>query len=299
MGRTQKSLRPGLFFMFGDRGKNYVVSESDSEGIEMTELNRKRKKPKRRKPKSPKEGTCKSPFVFIEEQVLPGDTLQRVALRYDCREADVRRANHLYNNQDFFALKTVKIPVRKHSVLTDPQELERRRKMGVEECVPSVRVKCHKEHMFNGHLNTSDDDGDTRSDQRIESDDGEGDDESGGDSDAPVITDISIQSALKWKHTRTALLTKFDEDLQRIRDELTTLHNNNSNLAGGGDVSLTLYPPQQVSPTDVSILARVLNVEAGWKLLSECDWRLIFFAVMFCIILISIVVILLFYKSHH
>lgn len=85
MGRLQNNLRPGLFFMFGDRGKKYAVDHSDSEEIEMTELNRKRKKPKRRKLRSPKERKNKSPLIYIEEPVLPGDTLQRVALRYDCR----------------------------------------------------------------------------------------------------------------------------------------------------------------------------------------------------------------------
>ena len=89
LGRTEKSPRPGLFFMFGDRGKKYAVDPSDSEEIEMTELNRKRKKPKRRKLRSPKGGKSKSPLIYVEEPILPGDTLQRVALRYDCRVSSV------------------------------------------------------------------------------------------------------------------------------------------------------------------------------------------------------------------
>lgn len=166
-----------------------------------------------------------------------------------------------------------------------------------------VGVKHHKEHTFNrtnAHLNTSDE----GENQRIGSDDGESDgdcadDENGGDSDGPVITDISIQSALKWKHTRTALLTKFDDNLKRIRDEVATLHHNSSNLAGGGDVALTLHPLQETPPTNVSMLHRVLNVEAGWKVLSECDWRVVFFGVTFCIILISVVIVLLFFLKSH
>lgn len=193
--------------------------------------------------------------------------------------------------------------MRKHSVLTDPQELERRRKVTVEESVSFVGVKHRKEHTFNRtntHLNTSDE----GENQRIGSDDGESDgdcadDENGGDSDGPVITDISIQSALKWKHTRTALLTKFDDNLKRIRDEVATLHHNSSNLAGGGDVALTLHPLQETPPTNVSMLHRVLNVEAGWKVLSECDWRVVFFGVTFCIILISVVIVLLFFLKSH
>lgn len=128
--------------------------------------------------------------------------------------------------------------------------------------------------------------------------DGDGDcadDENGGDSDGAVTMDISIRSALKWKHTRTALLTKFDDDLKRLREEVSSVHT--SNLSA--DVALTLHPPEQPPPADPFILDRVLNIEAGWKLLSDCDWRLVFFGVTFFVVSISIVVILLFYKSRH
>lgn len=49
-----KSLRPGLFYMFGERGR-YAAEHSESEEIEMMQMKPKRQKHRRvRTPKSPK-----------------------------------------------------------------------------------------------------------------------------------------------------------------------------------------------------------------------------------------------------
>lgn len=96
--------RPGLFYMFGDRGKyaaNHVSvaiasqseSEHEAERIELMELKAKRPKHRRGRLKSGSSNSAKSPkaksrprlkFTIIEEPILPGDTLERVALRYNC-----------------------------------------------------------------------------------------------------------------------------------------------------------------------------------------------------------------------
>ena len=213
-------------------------------------------------------------------------------------------------------LKTVKIPVRKYSVLTDPQELERRRNVVVEGNGPPPMMSSYHDNQPptgpDAYLNTSDEDVYNAPNKGISAgdgadctgDDGDGadcaDDENGGDSDdAPVSMDISIQSALKWKHTRTALLSRFDDNLKRLRDEVSTMHNNSTNLSQCGGVALTLHPPHTLPSADATILDRVLNVEAGWKVLSDCDWRLVFIGATFFIVSLSIVVILLFFKSRH
>lgn len=98
---TLNNQRPGLFHMFGDRWKyaaNHVSaaiashseSEHEAEKIELTEI--KPKRPKLRKgrlkssSRSPKTSKSRQKFRFqiIEEPILPGDTVQRVALRYGC-----------------------------------------------------------------------------------------------------------------------------------------------------------------------------------------------------------------------
>lgn len=102
-GKKEASLnhRPGLFHMFGDRWKyaanhvsvalaNQSESEQEAEKIELTEIRAKRPKFRRgrvksnsKSPKTPRT-TPKFKFTTIEEPVLAGDTVQRVALRYSC-----------------------------------------------------------------------------------------------------------------------------------------------------------------------------------------------------------------------
>ncbi|KAG8196838.1 hypothetical protein JTE90_027551 [Oedothorax gibbosus] len=51
--------------------------------------------------------------------IQSGDTLESVAIKYQCSVADIKRANNLLSNQEFYALKRLKIPVKKHSLLTE------------------------------------------------------------------------------------------------------------------------------------------------------------------------------------
>ncbi|XP_030283073.1 lysM and putative peptidoglycan-binding domain-containing protein 4 [Sparus aurata] len=56
---------------------------------------------------------------LLERQVLDGDNLNKLALQYGCKVADIKRVNNLMQEQDLFALKSIKIPVQKHSLLTE------------------------------------------------------------------------------------------------------------------------------------------------------------------------------------
>ncbi|CAG13095.1 unnamed protein product, partial [Tetraodon nigroviridis] len=56
---------------------------------------------------------------FLEREVLDGDTLNKFALQYGCKVADIKRVNNLIQEQDFYALKSVRIPVQKHSLLEE------------------------------------------------------------------------------------------------------------------------------------------------------------------------------------
>ncbi|XP_077373220.1 lysM and putative peptidoglycan-binding domain-containing protein 4 [Festucalex cinctus] len=58
-------------------------------------------------------------FHLLERDVLHGDNLNKLALQYGCKVADIKRVNNLIKEQDLFALKTIKIPVPKHSFLTE------------------------------------------------------------------------------------------------------------------------------------------------------------------------------------
>lgn len=83
--KLPKSLRPGLFYMFGERGK-YVADSASEEEIELTEIKAGEKRWRRPKspksPKSPKTQKSQKAKHKIREPIQEGDTVQRVALRY-------------------------------------------------------------------------------------------------------------------------------------------------------------------------------------------------------------------------
>ncbi|NXI22345.1 LYSM3 protein, partial [Sterrhoptilus dennistouni] len=58
-------------------------------------------------------------IVLLTKDIREGDTLNAMALQFCCSVADIKRVNNLINDQDFFALRSIKIPVKKFSVLTE------------------------------------------------------------------------------------------------------------------------------------------------------------------------------------
>ena len=79
------NLKPGLFVMFGKDRRPVERAASDSgEEIELAEF--KPRKPKHRRVRGPKSPVAvkREKLETIEEPLLQGDTLQRVALRYAC-----------------------------------------------------------------------------------------------------------------------------------------------------------------------------------------------------------------------
>lgn len=106
-----------------------------------------------------------------------------------------------------------------------------------------------------------------------------------GDSDSPEVRDVSIQSALKWKHSQHALLDKFDEELQRVRD------NTEQRLANLNEVALTM-----TSPTIQPIVAKKESYE-GALLKMNFDWRVVVIVgVAICIIIILWIILYMYYN---
>ncbi|XP_032873154.1 lysM and putative peptidoglycan-binding domain-containing protein 3 isoform X2 [Amblyraja radiata] len=56
-------------------------------------------------------------IVYLIREIQEGDTLNALALQYCCTVADIKRINNLINDQDFFALRSIKIPVKKITLL--------------------------------------------------------------------------------------------------------------------------------------------------------------------------------------
>uniref|UniRef100_G1QEP9 LysM and putative peptidoglycan-binding domain-containing protein 4 n=1 Tax=Myotis lucifugus TaxID=59463 RepID=G1QEP9_MYOLU len=58
-------------------------------------------------------------IVLLQRELARDDSLNRLALQYGCQVADIKQANNFIREQDLFALKSVKIPVRNHGILTE------------------------------------------------------------------------------------------------------------------------------------------------------------------------------------
>lgn len=58
------------------------------------------------------------PFVdFVEWDINDGDTLESLSLKSGCTISQIKRANNLISQQDFYALKTIRIPIKKYGIL--------------------------------------------------------------------------------------------------------------------------------------------------------------------------------------
>lgn len=110
----------GQVYMFRRKTNEYAASSEDEE-LSVMEL-------RPRAFQDQKEDRLKN-VQLLEREVLDDDNLNKLALQYGCKVADIKRVNNLMQEQDLFALKSIKIPVQKHSFLTetfsnpgDPQE---------------------------------------------------------------------------------------------------------------------------------------------------------------------------------
>uniref|UniRef100_A0A0N5C1P4 LysM domain-containing protein n=1 Tax=Strongyloides papillosus TaxID=174720 RepID=A0A0N5C1P4_STREA len=48
---------------------------------------------------------------MIEHVIKPNETLQSICLKYECNVSEVKRINKLWNNEDLFTRKSIKIPI--------------------------------------------------------------------------------------------------------------------------------------------------------------------------------------------
>ncbi|KAG7473254.1 hypothetical protein MATL_G00093740 [Megalops atlanticus] len=101
----------GQVYLF--RGGHDDSTGSSEEELSMTEL----------RPRSWESGRPErervGDLLLLERDVAHGDNLNKLALQYGCKVADIKRVNNLMQEQDLYALKSIKIPVKNHSLLTE------------------------------------------------------------------------------------------------------------------------------------------------------------------------------------
>ncbi|KAM6961452.1 lysM and putative peptidoglycan-binding domain-containing protein 4 [Aplochiton taeniatus] len=98
----------GQVYMFSERQEGSGVSSEDEE-INAMEL----------RTRGRQELDRLGNLQLLEIEVFDGDSLNKLALQYGCKVADLKRVNNLIQEQDLFALKSIKIPVTRHSFLTE------------------------------------------------------------------------------------------------------------------------------------------------------------------------------------
>ncbi|XP_032108743.1 lysM and putative peptidoglycan-binding domain-containing protein 4 [Sapajus apella] len=57
--------------------------------------------------------------VLLQRELAQEDSLNKLALQYGCKVADIKKANNFIREQDLYALKSIKIPVKNHGILTE------------------------------------------------------------------------------------------------------------------------------------------------------------------------------------
>lgn len=102
----------GHAYLFGNNGSENDLSEEDGESYELRSRGRERLRRSTSRERM-------EDIIYLTRDIQEGDTLNSIALQYHCSVADIKRANNLLTEQDFFALRSVKIPVRRFSVLTE------------------------------------------------------------------------------------------------------------------------------------------------------------------------------------
>ncbi|XP_019949368.1 lysM and putative peptidoglycan-binding domain-containing protein 3 [Paralichthys olivaceus] len=101
----------GHAYLFGNNGSENDLSEEDGEIYELRPRGRERLRRSTSRERLD--------IIYLSKDIQEGDTLNSISLQYHCSVADIKRANNLLTEQDFFALRSVKIPVRRFSVLTE------------------------------------------------------------------------------------------------------------------------------------------------------------------------------------
>ncbi|XP_062439363.1 lysM and putative peptidoglycan-binding domain-containing protein 4 [Rhea pennata] len=96
------------------------TEESSEEELNVTELRPRGKEQQRCSAARDKVGDV----VLLEREITQDDNLNKLALQYGCKVADIKRVNNFIREQDLYALKSIKIPVKTHGLLTEnSQEL--------------------------------------------------------------------------------------------------------------------------------------------------------------------------------
>ncbi|XP_058398321.1 lysM and putative peptidoglycan-binding domain-containing protein 4 [Diceros bicornis minor] len=96
----------------GDSGDS---SEEESHRVALRPRSKERQKKGAHHPHQPGAGDV----VLLQRELAQEDSLNKLALQYGCKVADIKKVNNFIREQDLYALKSIKIPVKNHGILTE------------------------------------------------------------------------------------------------------------------------------------------------------------------------------------
>ncbi|XP_036734590.2 lysM and putative peptidoglycan-binding domain-containing protein 4 isoform X1 [Manis pentadactyla] len=96
----------------GDSGDS---SEEESQQVALQPRGKERQKKGAHRPHQP--GAVD--VVLLQRELAREDSLNKLALQYGCKVADIKKVNNFIREQDLYALKSIKIPVKNHGILTE------------------------------------------------------------------------------------------------------------------------------------------------------------------------------------
>lgn len=94
--------------------------------------------------------------VLLDREIKEGDTLEKFALLYGCSIAELKQTNKISNGQDFFALRTIKIPVKKYGLLTESEETKISNRRTLAESEVTSPTESYKSINYSGDSDDSD-----------------------------------------------------------------------------------------------------------------------------------------------
>ncbi|XP_046373576.1 lysM and putative peptidoglycan-binding domain-containing protein 3-like [Haliotis rufescens] len=116
-----QNVKSSRVYVFGN--DSVVQDEEEEYELEMSEIRSRRgmSQPSR-------EMVTESEPSFFDKELSEGDTLQKIALQYSCPVSELKRINNLIRDQDFYALRKIKVPIRRYGVLSEIIEEEKKKK---------------------------------------------------------------------------------------------------------------------------------------------------------------------------
>ncbi|XP_005100404.1 lysM and putative peptidoglycan-binding domain-containing protein 3 [Aplysia californica] len=146
---------------------------------------------------------------YFEKEIQDGETLQAIALKYACQVSELKRLNNLIQDQDFFALRVLKVPMTRYGILS---EQVARGELGIDH-------KQLSQHA-NGAMFAAHSGADMSSSYRDESDSQH--DFSDPDMQLKVMRTLSIRENFSEEGREAEkFLRKMDADLKKLKQSST------------------------------------------------------------------------------